>query len=143
MVSRRPNVEAGAVTRLSAPILFPTSMTWTAKAGAGVGVGAAASTGGAGASFFLHAGTPITTRPRPAAHMLLRDRIMMALLGPSGLGNLEGLARVNEIGVLDDVLVGFVDAPPLAGAAVVLLGDLGKCIALHYGMGACRGWSRR
>src|SRR4051812_4824838 len=118
MVSRRPNVVPGVVTRLSAPIPFPTSTPRTAN-GAGVGSGAAASAGGAGASFFLHDGMPITAKPRAAAHPILRVRIMMSLLGGQPSGNLEGLAGIDEVRILDGVLVGFVDPLPLAGAAVV------------------------
>src|SRR5215211_2598871 len=138
MVSRRPNVVAGAVTFLSAPMLLPTSIPCTAKAG-GAGAGAAASAGGAGASFFLQAGMPITATARPAAHNILRDRIMMALLGQSGLGNGEGLAGIDEVGILDGVLVRLVNALPLAGATVILLGDLRQRIAFHDRMGPRRG----
>src|SRR5215210_4046488 len=132
MVSRRPNVVAGAVTFLSAPMLLPTSIPCTAKAGgAGAGAGAAASAGGAGASFFLQAGMATTATARPAAHNILRDRIMMALLGRSGLWNGEGLAGIDEVGILDGVLVRLVNALPLAGATVILLGDLRQRIAFH------------
>src|SRR5215207_2469131 len=132
MVSRRPNVSTGAVTRLSAPMALPTLIDCTANSGAaGAGAGAEASVDGAGASFFLQPGMPSTAKPRPAAQTILRDRIMRALLGPSGLGNREGLAWVDEIGILDDVLIRLVDPLPLAGAAVEVLGDLRERITFH------------
>src|SRR5687768_9174029 len=59
-------------------------------------------------------------------------------VGDSGSGQLQHLAGMNEIGILDDVPVGLVDLAPLLRVAVHPLGDLREAVALLDRVGLLR-----
>src|SRR5574338_212146 len=78
-------------------------------------------------SFLLQAAT--ATSANPAASMCSRA-CMGSLLYGSGFWYLEDLVGIDEVGVLDLVLVGFIDLLPLRRVAIDILGDLRQAVAL-------------
>src|SRR5688572_14699955 len=132
MVSPLANVSFGAETFLSAPTADPSVAEETeTPAGAGAGAGAVLGAGagaGAGGGSFLHATRPTATRARARKRMVL----FMVRLRGSLRGDLELLARVDLVGILEDVLVGLEDPVPGVGIAVLALGDLRERVSgLH------------
>src|SRR5690606_21225420 len=152
MVSVGAKVVAGVVTRLSLSTWLPRStevtLTLGAGAGAGVGTGAGAATGGgggAGSSFLqpARARVPSSAAASAAGIGLRLMRVSMV----SGYGadrswsvsgrcgrDLQDLAGLDPVGIVQLVAVGVEDPPPLSGLAVVGLGDVREGVAALHGV---------
>ena len=59
------------------------------------------------------------------------------------VGDLELLAHIDPVGVLDDILVGLVDLAPPAAIAQLLLGDAPQAVALLHRVGGGKGGNRQ
>src|SRR5436190_19568170 len=100
------------------------------------------------AGLLPHATVPnITSSARHAERAMCLDCIMATLCS----GNRELLSGVDQVGVLDLILVRFVNAMPLVGVAVEVLRDLRQAVSSHDNIGLAlsgcagraRGWRER
>src|SRR5215208_5282693 len=65
-------------------------------------------------------------------------------IGPcSGLRNPEDLPGIDEVGILNEIPVGFVDSPPLLSITVLPLGDLRQTVAVLHRITAPSGTGSR
>src|SRR5271166_3463758 len=149
MVSLGPKLSAGAVTLLSGPTAFPSSIAVTLKGGGGggggVGAGATAGCGGGGGVGLLHPDRAATAASRPSARAP-RTRDMGTSwvcwgtareAGKESAGRyFQHLSRTDEVRILDGVLVRLVDEAPLLGVAHERLGDFGEAVSLHHRVSA-------
>src|SRR5690606_2457199 len=155
MVSPAEKLLAGTVMRLSSPTSVPRSTVVTVIAAGAVVSGidgpAGSFIGGVvpalgsstGSSFLQPASATAAARPAASRVMLGMLRFMGFLLwGKGSEGSvverrqLQHLARLDQVGVVELVAVGFEDRVPAAGLAVVLLRDRRKRVALEHRIGA-------
>src|SRR5688572_8791305 len=139
IVSPAAKASVGTATFLSAPIALPAVTPETAMpAGAGAGDGAGAEVGAWVGAVFGSSFLPQATSARAAeTNSVKRTLVLIALIplvGSAGsLGrDLEFLARIDLVGILEDVLVGLENPRPLVRVAVLALGDLREAVARHH-----------
>src|SRR5215468_5642796 len=134
MVSFGPKVVVIVWTVLSGWMPLP-SCTAVTRNGAGGGGGGVWATGGGGGggggSSFLQPESTSSDRPNRAAFRSIGvppvcfSGTFNPLTRTSGLGNLEDLAGLDEVGVAaDDVLVGLVEDAPFLGVPHQCFGNL-------------------
>src|SRR5687768_2623681 len=130
MVSAGLKESVLSLIRLSMSTARPSSMSVTLSAAAAVGGGAKGEgDGGGGAGFEQPTAIPRAKNGKSAARVYR----FMALSPRKGLlGDAQRLARVDQVGILDEVLVGLVDLAPLLAVAVSPLRDLGEAVTLHH-----------
>ena len=147
MVSVLANVVIGAATPMSGLVALPSVRPVTLAvagigAGGGVGAGAGAGVGagaGAASSRWQPARTKVTSSTPPASSRIGVGFIVDASVGrgsAAGIGDLEDLAGLDPVRVVELVAVGLEDRAPASRVAVVALADAGERVARGDRVGA-------